>query len=195
MWINKRYHRGLMDIPLYTFFLVLKSVVFPRIWFGSLVCWCVYLFGDAAIFVQVVQVECPVESIINSPSQDDGQAKHKVLVQKRDRGLDFDRMTCGDISDIRSNQHELTSKLTEPFLFVSKASKRKCAYILESAKILSDPWCTWNMKHILWTFWIIIVLNIEKDFREKKIPVQPEAVGLVNLYQILLTLCREWNWF
>lgn len=29
---------------------------------------------------------------------------------------------------------ELTSKLTEPFLFVSKASNRKCAYILESAK-------------------------------------------------------------
>ena len=30
---------------------------------------------------------------------------------------------------------ELTSKLTEPFLLVSKASNRKCAYILESAKV------------------------------------------------------------
>lgn len=47
-----------------------------------LVCLCVYLFGDAAIFVQVVQVKCPVEPIIYSPSQDNGQAKHKVLVQK-----------------------------------------------------------------------------------------------------------------
>lgn len=36
---------------------------------------------------------------------------------------------------------ELTSKLTEPFLFVSKASNRKCAYILESAMVenLSNP--------------------------------------------------------
>lgn len=36
---------------------------------------------------------------------------------------------------------ELTSKLMEPFLFVSKASNRKCAYILESAKVetYSDP--------------------------------------------------------
>lgn len=30
---------------------------------------------------------------------------------------------------------KLTSKLTEPFLLVSKASNRKCAYILESAKV------------------------------------------------------------
>lgn len=49
---------------------------FPLVWS------CVYLFGDAAIFVQVVQVKCPVEPVIYSPSQDDGQAKHKVLVQK-----------------------------------------------------------------------------------------------------------------
>lgn len=39
--------------------------------------------------------------------------------------------TCFYLSDIRT---ELTSKLTEPFLLVSKASNKKCAYILESAK-------------------------------------------------------------
>lgn len=108
----------------------------------SLVWLCLYLFGDAAIFVQVVQVEGPVEPIIYSPSQDDGEAKHKVLVQKQHRRLDFDRIICGNICDTKSSVHERTSKLTEPFLFVSKASKRKCAYILESAKTLSDPWCT-----------------------------------------------------
>lgn len=64
---------------------------------------CLYLFGDAAIFVQVVQVECPVEPIIYSPSQNDGQAKHKVLVQKRDRHLDLDRIMCGYISNIKSS--------------------------------------------------------------------------------------------
>lgn len=33
----------------------------------------------------------------------------------------------------------LTSKLTEPFLFVSKASNRKCAYMLESESAETPP--------------------------------------------------------
>ena len=41
-----------------------------------------YLFGDAAILVQVIQVEGPVQAIVDGPSQDDGQAEHKVLGEK-----------------------------------------------------------------------------------------------------------------
>lgn len=63
------------------------------------------------------------------------------------------------MSKAKSSEGELTSKLTEPFLFVSKASNRKCAYILESAKISSYP--RRHMKHILCTVWIISLLNID----------------------------------
>lgn len=34
----------------------------------------------------------------------------------------------------KKDELELTSKLTEPFLLVSNASKRKCAYVLESVE-------------------------------------------------------------
>lgn len=37
------------------------------------------LSGDAAVFVQIVQVKGPVEFICYGASQDDGQAHNKVL--------------------------------------------------------------------------------------------------------------------
>ena len=42
-----------------------------------------YLLGDAAILVQVVQVEGPVQPVVDGASQDDGQAEHKVLGRRR----------------------------------------------------------------------------------------------------------------
>lgn len=42
---------------------------------------------------------------------------------------------CFNLSKTAYIRIALTSKLTEPFLLVSKASNRKCAYILESAKV------------------------------------------------------------
>lgn len=42
---------------------------------------CEHLSGDAAILVEIVQVEGPVEFISNGASQDDGQTDDKVLQQ------------------------------------------------------------------------------------------------------------------
>lgn len=88
---------------------------------------------------------------------------------ERDRCLDFVRIIRGYISDMKSSWHELTSKLTEPFLFVSKASKRKCAYMLESEKILSDP--VVYMKHEAHLLNILDYhcAKYRRDVREKKI--------------------------
>lgn len=38
-----------------------------------------FLFGDTAIFVQVIEVESPVQAIINGAPKDGGQPRHKVL--------------------------------------------------------------------------------------------------------------------
>lgn len=38
-----------------------------------------HLFGDAAVFVQVVEVEGPVQAVIDGAPQDDGQPGHKIL--------------------------------------------------------------------------------------------------------------------
>lgn len=38
-----------------------------------------YLFGDVAIFVNVVEVKGPLELLVDCSSQEDGEANHKVL--------------------------------------------------------------------------------------------------------------------
>lgn len=49
---------------------------------------------------------------------------------------------CSYLQKEADTRIKLTSKLTEPFLFVSKASNRKCAYILESAKVEAHSYPT-----------------------------------------------------
>lgn len=39
----------------------------------------IYLFGDAAIFVQIIEVEGPIQPVIYCASQNNRQASHKIL--------------------------------------------------------------------------------------------------------------------
>lgn len=190
--------------------------------------WLVYLSGDAAVLVDIIQIKGPVEFISDGASQDDGQTYNKVLQQGKKTGtksedhnkdkkgtdktfqylLHWYYVLCFFSSNpviltptefhqqseiiLKSNEiytrcaprtklyaaffqtlrksiiklHSidkekdskedekgkgktslwaagnerrlwgvyLTSKLTEPLFCVSKASNKKCAYILESAK-------------------------------------------------------------
>lgn len=190
--------------------------------------WLVYLSGDAAVLVDIIQIKGPVEFISDGASQDDGQTYNKVLQQgkktgtksedhnKDEKGTDktlqyllhwyyvlcffssnpvlltptefhqqseiilksneiytrcaprtklyaaFFQTLRKSIIKLHSIDKEkdskedekgkgktslwaagnerrlwgvyLTSKLTEPLFCVSKASNKKCAYILESAK-------------------------------------------------------------
>lgn len=47
--------------------------------------WLKYLSGDAAVFVEIVQIEGPVEFISDGASQDDGQTYNKVLQQEKEK--------------------------------------------------------------------------------------------------------------
>jgi len=44
-----------------------------------------YLFSDAAIFIEIIQTKGPAQSLGDSPTQDVGQANHKVLQPMRNK--------------------------------------------------------------------------------------------------------------
>lgn len=48
--------------------------------------WLVYLSGDAAVLVDIIQIKGPVEFISDGASQDDGQTYNKVLQQGKKTG-------------------------------------------------------------------------------------------------------------
>jgi len=44
-----------------------------------------YLFSDAAIFIEIIQTKGPAQSLGDGPTQDVGQANHKVLQPMRNK--------------------------------------------------------------------------------------------------------------
>lgn len=58
--------------------------------------WLVYLSGDAAVLVDIIQIKGPVEFISDGASQDDGQTYNKVLQQGKKTGTEWERIKSED---------------------------------------------------------------------------------------------------
>lgn len=105
-----------------------------------------HLLGDAAVLVEVIQVERPIQPVVYRSPKDHGQPSHKVLGRRQGGKYVFRYLSLNLLPQFgpqilapepqASLAHllQLTSKLTEPSWLVSKALKRKVAYVLESAE-------------------------------------------------------------
>lgn len=83
------------ELTLYSKTCALKSVLYKRWIFGhlQLFTW-TYLFSDISIFIDVVQVESPVEFLLDWASQEDRKAHDKVLQWKQDSPRTVQNMNC-----------------------------------------------------------------------------------------------------
>lgn len=91
-----------------------------------------HLSGDAAVLVEVVHVEGPVEFVSDGASQEDGQTHSKVLQRPKEEERPSSQPLPPNLRRFLLRNAQITSKLTDPLLCVSKASNRKWAYMLES---------------------------------------------------------------
>lgn len=88
-----------------------------------------YLFSDISIFIDVVQVESPVEFLLDCASQEDRKAHDKILQWKQDSLRTVQNMNC-------KNQNQQDKQKVKIFTMQIYSVFQLVSYVNISARIL-----------------------------------------------------------